>query len=72
MRSFGQFCRQIAFMSVLVLALACPTFAGVMQFPGDTVSSSPTTNGEIPYPGATVDSVTEIALSLLQGAVSLI
>jgi hypothetical protein len=67
MRSFGQFCRQIVSMSVLVLSLACFTFAGEMQFPGVT-ASAPTANGVMQYPGATVDSLAETALILLQGA----
>jgi hypothetical protein len=69
MRSFGQFCRRIVFVSVLVLALACSTFADVMQYPGVTASSSPTAKGEIQYPGVTVDA--EIALIFLQSVLSL-
>jgi hypothetical protein len=87
MRNFGQFCRKCLAASVLVLALACSTFAGDIQYPavtspppatlnGDmqypTVASSPDTiNGDIPYPGVTIDSVTGIALSLWQGALAL-
>ena len=71
MRSLVQFCRQIVFVSVLVMAFSCSTFADVIQFPGVT-ASAPTANGDIPYPGATLDAMTGIALSLLQGAVSLI
>ena len=68
MRSLGQFCRQIVFASVLSLALACSTFAGEIQYPGITESSALTANGVIQFPGNAVDPVTEIALSLLQGA----
>jgi hypothetical protein len=71
MSSFGQFCRQIVFVPVLILALACPIFAGVIQYPGDTTSSSVTTNGEIQYPGDIVDPVTEVTLILLQSMLSL-
>ncbi len=70
MRSLSQFCRQIVLVSVLVPALACSTFAGEMQYPGVT-TSAPTTNGEMQYPIATVDPMTEIALTLLQRAMLL-
>jgi hypothetical protein len=59
-------------MSVLVLALACSTFAGEIPYPGVTASSELTTNGYIPYPGATVEPVTEVALSLLESVLSLV
>lgn len=83
MRNFGQFCRKGFTVSVLVIALACSTLAGDIPYPGVTatdsptlsgdmqhpvVSSSVTTSGEMQFPGATVDPVTEIVLSLLQGA----
>jgi hypothetical protein len=71
MRSLSQICRQIVFVSVLVLAFACSTFADVIQYPGVTASPPVTTNDEIQYPGATVDPATEIALSLLQSMLSL-
>lgn len=71
MRNFRQSCRQIGSVSILVLALACSTFAGDIQFPGAT-TPPPTTNGEMQYPGATADPMTEIALSLLQSALSLL
>lgn len=70
MRNPGQFCRQIVFVSVLVLAFAGSTFAGEIQFPGVT-ASSPTTTDVTQHPGATADLVTEFALSLLQSALSL-
>ncbi len=70
MRNLSQFCRQIVFVSVLVLAFACSTFADVIQYPGIT-ASAPTTNDEMQYPRATVDPMTEIALTLLQRAMLL-
>ena len=70
MRNLGQFCRQIVFASLLVSALACPALAGEMQYPGAT-TSTPTTNGEMQYPGQTLDPTIEIALGLLQSALSL-
>lgn len=82
MRNFSQFCCKFVAASVLVLALACTTFAGDMQLPAITsqpppattgdmqfpnVTSSPeTTNGDMQFPGAT-----EIALTFLQSALSL-
>ena len=71
MRSLSQFCRQIVFVSVLVLAFACSTFADEMQFPGVAASPPATTNDVMQYPGATADTATEIALSLLQSVLSL-
>lgn len=85
MRNFGQFFRKCVAALVLIVASACFTFAGVMQYPGDNAPSqtnsdiqhtvpapeSVTTYGDIPYPGATVDPVTEVVLSLLQGAMLL-
>ena len=49
MRNFSQFCRQFVAASVLVLALACPTFAGEMQYPTVT-SQPPATTGDMPLP----------------------
>jgi hypothetical protein len=66
MRNFGQFCRKCIVISVLALTLACSALAGDIPFPGVTASAP--TNGEMQFPGATVDTVTDTALILLQGA----
>ena len=72
MRSFGQFYRKCAGLFVLMLVLTCSAQAGDVQYPGVTETQSVTTNGLIQYPGTTVNPVIEIALSLLQGTLSLI
>ena len=71
MRSLSKFCRQIVFMSVILLAFACSTFADEMQYPGVTVAPPVTAKGDIASPGATANPATEIALSLLQSVLSL-
>ena len=71
MRSLSQFCRQIVFVSALLLAFACSTFADEIQYPGVTATPPVTANGEMQYPGATANPATEIALSLLQSVLSL-
>lgn len=87
MRNFSQFYRKFVVASMLVLALACSTFAGDIQYPavtspppatinGDvqypTVASPwDTLDGDIPFPGATVDSVTGVALALWQNSLAL-
>jgi len=86
MRNFSHFCRKCVAASVLVLALACSTFAGEIPFPGVTspppaatgdipfpgVASPPMTiNGDIPYPGVALDSTEGIALILWQSVLSL-
>jgi hypothetical protein len=82
MKSLGQFCRKYLAASVLVLAFACSTFAGDMQYPGITSTPPATTNGDISFPGVvsstdTVDGeiqypgVTVVAMSLLESALAL-
>lgn len=71
MRNFSQFSRKGFAVSMLVLVLACSASAGDIPFPGVTAAPPATTSGEMQYPGATVDPLTEIALSLLQSALSL-
>jgi hypothetical protein len=72
MRNLGKFCRQIVFMSVLLLAFAGSTFAGEIQYPGETAAPPAITNGDVQCLGATIDPLTEIVLSLLQSAMSLL
>ena len=73
MRNLGKFCRQIVFVSVLLPAFTCSTFAGEIQYPGETATPPPaTTNGDVQYPGVTIDPLTEIVLSLLRSARSLL
>jgi len=71
MRIFSQFCRTCVAISVLMLALTGPTFAGEIPYPNVTEPPAPTTTGETQFPGATADPVTEIVLSLLQNVLSL-
>jgi hypothetical protein len=87
MSNFNQFCRKYVAASVLVLVLACSTFAGEIPYPGVTnpppssatgdmqypgvTSSSATTSGETQFPGVADDTWTETALNLLQGVLSL-
>lgn len=60
MRNFNQFCRKCLAVCILVLTLACSTFAGEMQYPGVSTPPPPvTTTGEIGFPG--VASSTETA-----------
>lgn len=71
MRNFSQFCRKCVVASVLVLALACSTFAGDMQYPGVTSPPPPTTvTGEIPYPGVSSSPVTLNGETQYPGATS--
>lgn len=74
MRNPGEVCRQIVLVSALLLAFACSTFAGEIQYPGETAvpPPPPTTNGEMQYTGATIDPLTEIVLRLMQSALSLL
>lgn len=59
MRNFSQFGRRCIAVSILVLALACSTFAGDMQYPGVTSPPPATTSGDMQYP--TVTAPTETA-----------
>lgn len=84
MRSIKQLC----VAAVLTLVVTIPTFAGVMQTPGDTVAGdmqtpTTTTSGEmqtpgvtaagvIHNPGATADPLTEMALGFLLNLSSLL
>ena len=80
MNSLQRFCATAA----LMLSLSFPTFAGDILCPGMTSSPSQTTStGETQFPGVTAtgqmdtplasetDSVTDIALTLLVGALSI-
>jgi hypothetical protein len=85
MRNFSQFCRKFVAASVLVVALACSVFAGDVQYPNVTSPPPPppaagdvqypaatdTPDGDMPSPGTTMDSVTGVALYLLQSTVAL-
>jgi hypothetical protein len=86
MRNFSQSCHKFVAASVLVLTLTCAAFAGEMPLPGITsppptsatgtipypgVTSPETLNGEVQYPGVDESTITETALYLLQGALSL-
>ncbi len=70
MRIFSQFCRTCVAISVLMLALTGPTFAGEIPYPNGTAPPASTT-GETQFPGATADPMIEIVLSLLQSVLSL-
>ncbi|HEY0323497.1 MAG TPA: hypothetical protein VGC66_21245 [Pyrinomonadaceae bacterium] len=73
---------------MLILILACSTFAGEIPYPGVTAppppapingevqypgatSPSATASGDMPFPGVTESTLTETALHLLQGVLSL-
>lgn len=57
---------------VLTAVLATSALAGDMPFPGIAPPAPPSAAGDMPFPvAAPTDAVTEIALSLIQSALSL-
>ena len=58
-------------VGILTMFMAITTLAGEMPCPV-TAPAPPSADGEMPYPvAAPTDAVTEMALSLIQGALSL-
>jgi hypothetical protein len=80
--------KQLCVAAVLTLVITIPTFAGVIQTPGDTVNGvtpppdatatgemqTPGVNaaGDMQFPGATTDPLTEMALGFLLNLSSLL